>query len=80
MEYRKYSKYYQLSLKDKVKPIPCWADPDHPGMVPNLKIDSHDKELIYFYCLACQYKFFPGLDFYHNIESILEEIEDDEED
>ena len=42
MEYRKFSKYYQYSLKDKVLPIRCGIDPDHPGLVPNLDIDNEE--------------------------------------
>lgn len=80
MEYRRFSKYYQYSLKDKVLAIPCGLDADHPGMVPNLDIDDEGNDIIYLYCLSCNYKLYPGLELYRNIEFILDELEVDGED
>lgn len=71
-----FSKYYQLSLKDKVLPIRCGMDKDHPYLVPNL---SYDDE-IYLYCLGCSFKMYPGIELYNNIEFILEELEVNEQD
>lgn len=78
MEYTKFSKYYQYSLNNKVKPIPCGIDEDHPGLVPNLDIDNNGEDVIYLYCLACNFKIFPGLELYNNIEFIIEELEIDD--
>ena len=80
MEYRKFSKYYQYSLKDKVLPIRCGMDSDHPGLVPNLDIDAEGNDLIYLYCLDCGFKLYPGLELYRNIEFVLEELEVNGED
>lgn len=75
MEYWKFSKYYQLSLKNKTIPIKCELDSDHPILVPNLRTDENDNDTIYFYCLACNFKLYPGLELYNNIEFVLEELE-----
>ena len=80
MDIRVFSKYYQYSLKDKVLPIRCGLDPDHPTLVPNLKIDDNGNDVIYLYCLACNFMMYPGLELYNNIEFILEELEINEED
>ena len=80
MEYRRFSKYYQYSLKDKVLAIPCGLDSEHPGLVPNLKTDDEGNDTIFLYCLACNYKLYPGLELYRNIEFILNELEVDGED
>ena len=74
MDIRIFSKYYQLSIKDKVIPITCGIDEDHPILVPNLSED----DVIYLYCLGCSFKMFPGTELYNNISKILENI--DEED
>ena len=76
VDIRIFSKYYQLSLKDKVIPIRCGLDSDHPGLVPNLS----DDDRIFLYCLGCSYKMFPGKELYDNIEFVLEELEVNEED
>lgn len=75
MEYRKFSKYYQYSLENKVKAIACGMDFDHPGLVPNLDVDEDGSDIIFLYCLACTYKVYPGLELYRNIELILEELD-----
>jgi len=79
MEYQVFSKYYQYSLKDKVLPIRCGIDNDHPILVPNLDIDNEGNDIIYLYCIDCNFKIYPGLELYQNIEFILEELELDEE-
>lgn len=79
MEYRKFSKYYQYSLKNITMPIPCGMDSEHPGLVPNLDIDDEGNDIIYLYCLDCNYRIFPGLELYSNIEFVLEELEVNEE-
>ena len=71
MDIRIFSKYYQLSLKDKVIPITCEIDPTDGIMVPNLS----DDDIVYLYCLSCNFKLFPGLELYNNIISTLEKIE-----
>lgn len=76
MEYRKFSKYYQYSIKNKVIPLKCQMDSDHPILVPNIT----DDDKIFLYCLACNFKMYPGLELYNNIEFILEELEVNEED
>ena len=80
MDIRKFSKYYQYTLKDKVLPIPCGIDPEHPMLVPRLIIDENNNDIIYLYCIDCNYKLYPGLELYQNIEFILEELEVNEED
>jgi hypothetical protein len=75
MDIRKFSKYYQYSLKDKVLPLRCRMDESHPILVPNLEIDDEYDEKIYLYCIDCNFKIYPGLELYHNIEFILEELE-----
>jgi len=79
MKYQVFSKYYQYSLKDKVLPIRCGIDNEHPILVPNLDIDNEGNDIIYLYCIDCNFKIYPGLEFYQNIEFILEELELDEE-
>jgi len=79
MKYQVFSKYYQYSLKDKVLPIRCGIDNDHPILVPNLDIDNEGNDIIYLYCIDCNFKIYPGLELYQNIEFILEELELDEE-
>jgi len=74
VDIRIFSKYYQLSLKDKVIPILCGIDKSHPGMVPNLKIDSENEEIIYLYCLDCDFKIFPGQELYNNIIKCLSDV------
>jgi len=76
MDIRKFSKYYQYTLKDKVLPIRCGLDQDHPPLVPNIGLDDR----IYLYCLGCSYKMYPGKELYDNIEFVLEELEVNEED
>lgn len=71
MDIRVFTKYYQYSLKDKVLPLRCGIDEDHPILVPNL---SHD-DRIFLYCLGCSYKMYPGLELYQNIEFVIEELE-----
>jgi hypothetical protein len=73
------SKYYQYSLKDKVLPIRCGIDSEHPIMVPNLDIDDEGNDIVYLYCLDCNFKIYPGLELCKNIEFILEELEVNEE-
>lgn len=80
MEFRKFKQYYQYTLMNKVIPIPCGSDPDHPSLVPNLDIDSEGNDIIYLYCLGCNFKIYPGLELYRNIEFILEELEVNGED
>lgn len=80
MEYNKFKQYYQYTLENKVLSIPCGMDSDHPGLVPNLEIDENGNDIIYFYCLGCNFKLYPGLELYQNIEFILEELEIDAED
>jgi hypothetical protein len=80
MDIRVFSKYYQYSLKDKVLPIRCIMDSEHPMLVPNLRIDDDGNETIYFYCLDCDSKLYPGLSLYNDVKSILEKLENDEED
>lgn len=79
MKYQVFSKYYQYSLKDEVLPIRCGIDNDHPILVPNLDIDNEGNDIIYLYCIDCNFKIYPGLELYQNIEFILEELELDEE-
>lgn len=79
MDIRKFSKYYQYSLKDKVLPIRCGMDSEHPPLVPNLEIDDEYDEKIFLYCLDCNYRIYPGLELYQNIEFVLEELEVNEE-
>lgn len=76
MDIRVFSKYYQLSLKDKVLPITCGIDEDHPYLVPNLS----DDDKIYLYCLGCSFKMYPGIELYNNIEFVLNELEKNGED
>ena len=76
MNIQKFSQYYQYSLKNKVLPIRCGLDPEHPILVPNLS----DDDRIFLYCLGCNFKMYPGLELYKNIEFILEELEVNEED
>jgi hypothetical protein len=80
MNIQTFSKYYQYSLKDKVLPIRCGVDEEHPILVPNLELDDEYNEKIYLYCLDCNFKIYPGLELYNNIEFVLEELEIDEED
>lgn len=80
MEYRRFSKYYQLSLKNKTTPIRCLIDSEHPPLVPNLDIDAEGNDIIYLYCLDCNLKLRPGSEMYNNIEFILEELEVNGED
>ena len=80
MDIRVFSKYYQYALKDKVLPIPCGIDSEHPMLVPRVWIDENDNDIIYLYCLDCNFKLYPGLELYNNIEFVLEELEVDEED
>lgn len=75
MDIRKFSKYYQYSINNKVIPIKCQLDSDHPTLVPNLT----DDDRIYLYCLGCNFKLYPGQELYNNIEFILEELEVNEE-
>jgi hypothetical protein len=55
-------------------------DSEHPILVPNLRIDDDGNETIYFYCLDCDSKLYPGLSLYNDVKSILEKLEDNEED
>lgn len=80
MDIRKFSKYYQYSLKDKVLPIRCGMDSEHPSLVPNLEITDEYDEKIFLYCIDCNYRIYPGLELYQNIEFVLEELEVNEED
>lgn len=73
-----FKKYYQYSLENKVIAIPCGLDPEHPGLVPNLDIDIEGNDIVYLYCLACNFKLYPGLELQNNIEFILEELEIDD--
>ena len=80
MEYRVFSKYYQYSLKNITIPILCEIDSEHPILVPNLQIDDKGNDIIYLYCIDCNFKLYPGLELYNNIEFVLEELEINEED
>lgn len=71
MNIKVFSKYYQLSLENKVLPILCSIDENDGILVPNL--DEHDR--VYLYCLGCNFKMWPGQELYNNIEFILEELE-----
>lgn len=73
MDIRVFSKYYKLSLEDKVIPIQCGIDNLHPTMVPNLKIDDGGNETIYLYCLDCGFKMYPGTELYKSILNVLKE-------
>jgi hypothetical protein len=75
MDIRVFSKYYKYSLKDKVLPIRCGIDEEHPILHPNLDIDDGGNDIIYLYCIDCNFKLYPGLELYKNIEFILEELE-----
>ena len=76
MDIRVFSKYYQLSLENKVLPILCSIDDRDGILVPNL--DEDDR--VYLYCLACDFKMWPGLELYNNIQFVLEELEVNGED
>lgn len=71
MNIKVFSKYYQLSLENKVLPILCSIDEKDGMLVPNL--DEDDR--VYLYCLGCNFKMWPGQELYNNIEFILEELE-----
>lgn len=71
MNIRVFSKYYKLSLENKVLPIRCSIDENDGILVPNLS----DDDRVYLYCLACDFKMWPGQELYNNIEFILEELE-----
>jgi hypothetical protein len=49
-------------------------------LVPRLWIDENDNDIIYLYCLDCNFKLYPGLELYNSIEFVLEELEVNEED
>ena len=76
MDIRRFSKYYQLSLKQQVLPITCGMDEEHPILVPNLT----DDDKVCLYCLGCNFKMYPGQELYDNIEFILQELEVNGED
>lgn len=80
MNIQTFKKYYQYSLDNKVIPIRCGLDSDHPFLVPNLELDDEGNDIIYMYCLGCNYKLYPGLELLKNIEFILEEMEVNGED
>jgi len=69
------STYYQYSLKDKVLPIRCGIDSEHPILVPNLKIDDNNNDIIYLYCIDCNFKLYPGRELLQNMEKVIEENE-----
>lgn len=71
MDIRVFSKYYQLSLENKVLPILCSIDDNDGILVPNL--DEDDR--VYLYCLSCNFKMWPGQELYNNIQFVLEELE-----
>ena len=72
----RFTKYYNLSLNNKVLPLTCGLDEDHPYLVPNLDYDDR----VFLYCLGCSYKMYPGQELCNNIEFVLQELEVDEED
>ena len=67
MIYQTFSRYYQLSLDEKVPPILCPNSPEHGILVP--KMDHEDNILMY--CLECTYVKRPGLKFY---QTLLDEL------
>jgi hypothetical protein len=69
------SKYYQYSLKDKVLPIRCSIDPEHPILVPNLQIDDDGNDIVYLYCIDCNFKLYPGTELLQNMKKVIEESE-----
>lgn len=73
-----FKKYYKYSLENKVIPILCGIDKEHPILLPNLDIDDEGNDIIYLYCLECSFKLYPGLELQNNIEFILEELEIDD--
>lgn len=62
-----FSRYYQLSLDGKRPPYFCRMNEEHGILVPNM--DEHDE--IYLYCVECEYKLFPGLNFYQEMCNLL---------
>jgi hypothetical protein len=80
IDIRKITKYYKYSLNNKVLPIRCPVDEEHPILVPRLWIDDEDNDIVYLYCIDCNFKLYPGLELYKNIEFVLEELELNEED
>lgn len=77
MRHQDFSRYYQLSLRDKVEPWKC-INSSHQELILLPKHDFETRKTILL-CLypGCEYKITPGIDFYEKMISILEEVDDE---
>jgi hypothetical protein len=64
MRHQVFSRYYQLSLENKVEPLLC-EYVNHTG--PLLPKYDFDKDQTYLECLECQGKKYPGLNLYYQL-------------
>jgi hypothetical protein len=71
MNFGVYRQYFLYQSDGLVPKIECGNDKTHLNVVPNL--DSDDK--VFLYCLECNYKKYPGLEFYKKLLKIVERLE-----
>jgi hypothetical protein len=65
-----YYKHYQLALNKKVEGLPC-IDTQHDNLHPFF---DFEEEKVFFECLSCDYKIYPGLNMYHKMRLETENI------
>jgi hypothetical protein len=70
MNFGVFRTYYELQADGYVPNIVCGNDDSHLGLIPN--VDSEDR--IFLYCLECDYKKYPGLEFYKKIKDLAEKV------
>jgi len=71
MNFGVFQRYYKFQSEGLVPPIVCGNDDGHLGLIPN--IDYEDK--VFLYCLECNYKKYPGSDFYGKIKELTGKLE-----
>jgi hypothetical protein len=72
MNFGVFSRYYKFQSEGLVPNIECGNDKEHMGLIPN--VDYEDR--IFLYCLECDYKKYPGLEFYKSITELVGKRED----
>ena len=73
MDIREFRYYQYLAELGYVEPINCLNDIEHGPMLAN--IDNRD--ILFLWCLACDYKLFPGITLESTIKNRIKKVSKD---
>lgn len=78
MDTREFNYHQYLAELGHTLPVVCTSDPDHGPLFATMD----DEDDLYLYCLACNYRLYPGSEFSsvirYKIKKIMKEVFDAE--